>query len=229
MQSVTISDATSGATIYYTTNGSTPTTASTKYSSAISVSATETIEAIAVVTGGTGSSATASAKYTIVAPAPKFSVAAGTYTAVQSVTLSDATGGATIYYTTNGTTPTTSSTKYSTAITVSATETIKAIAVVSGESNSAVASAAYTINLPAAATPKFSVAAGTYSTTQSVTLSDTTSGATIYYTTNGATPTTSSTKYSKAISVSATETIKAIAVASGYTTSAVASAAYTIN
>ncbi len=228
-QLVTISDATSGATIYYTTTGTAPTTASTKYSSAISVSASETIEAIAVVTGGTGSSATATAKYTITAPTPKLSVAAGTYTAVQSVTLSDTASGATIYYTTNGTTPTTSSTKYSTAISVSATETIEAIAVVSGESNSAVASAAYTINLKAAATPTFSVAAGTYSAKQSVTLSDTTSGATIYYTTNGTTPTTSSTKYSKAISVSATESIKAIAVASGYSTSAVASAAYTIN
>jgi hypothetical protein len=228
-QSVTMSDTTSGATIYYTTNGTTPTTSSTKYSSAISVSTSETIEAIAVGTGGSGSSATASAKYTIIAPTPTFSLAAGTYTGTQPVKLSDTASGATIYYTSNSTTPTTSSTKYSTAISVSATETIKAIAVVSGESNSAAASAAYTINLQAAATPTFSVAAGTYSTAQSVTLSYTTTGSTIYYTTNGATPTTSSTKYSKAISVSATETVKAIAVASGYSNSAVASAAYTIN
>ena len=48
------------------------------------------------------------------------------------------------------------------------------------------------------------------------------------YTTNGTTPTTSSTKYTTAISVSATETIEAIAVAAGYTNSAVASAKYTI-
>ena len=43
------------------------------------------------------------------AAAPTFSPAAGTYTSTQSVTISDATTGATIYYTTNGTTPTTSS------------------------------------------------------------------------------------------------------------------------
>jgi hypothetical protein len=80
-----------------------------------------------------------------------------------------------------------------------------------------------------AATPVFKPAAGTYSAAQSVTITDTTAGAVIYYTTNGATPTTASTKYTKAIAVSATETIKAIAVATGYTESAASSATYTIN
>ncbi len=164
------------------------------------------------------------------AATPTFSVAAGTYSAAQTVTIADATTGANIYYTTNGTAPTTSSTLYSSAITVSATETIQAIAVASGYNNSAVASAAYTISAaPTAATPTFSVAAGTYSAAQSVTLADTTTGAKIYYTTNGTTPTTASTLYSSAITVSASETIQAIAVASGYNNSAVASAAYTIS
>ena len=228
-QSVTISDATAGTTIYYTTNGTTPTTSSTKYSGAITVSATETIDAIAVKTGYTNSAA-ATAAYTItpVLPAPTFSPAAGTYTTSESVTISDATAGTTIYYTTNGTTPTTSSTVYSGPITVSATETLEAFAVETGYTNSAVATAAYTIAsvLPA---PTFSPSAGTYTTSQSVTISDATAGTTIYYTTNGTTPTTSSTVYSSAITVSATETLEAIAVEAGYTSSAVATAAYTIN
>ncbi len=83
------------------------------------------------------------------AAAPTFSPAAGTYTSVQTVTISDSMADATIYYTTDGSTPTTSSTKYTASITVSSTETIKAIATVSGYSNSTVASATYTINLPA--------------------------------------------------------------------------------
>jgi N-acetylneuraminic acid mutarotase len=80
---------------------------------------------------------------------PVFSVAAGTYSAAQIVTISDATAGASIYYTSDGTTPTASSTLYSGAITVAETETLKAIAVDSGFSNSAVASVAYSINVPA--------------------------------------------------------------------------------
>jgi Malectin domain/Chitobiase/beta-hexosaminidase C-terminal domain len=78
------------------------------------------------------------------------------------------------------------------------------------------------------AIPTFSPAGGTYSSGQSITISDTTGGATIYYTTNGATPTTSSTVYTGPVSVSATETIEAIAVASGLSQSAVASSTYTI-
>jgi hypothetical protein len=230
-QTVSLTDATTGAAIYYTTNGNTPTASSTKYAGAIKVAATETIEAIAVASGYTNS-AVASATYTIsqsVAATPAFSVSSGTYSSAQTVSLTDATSGATIYYTTNGTTPTSGSTPYTGAITVSSSETIEAIAVASGYTNSAVASATYTLNLSAATTPAFSVAGGTYNSAQTVSLTDGTTGAAIYYTTNGATPTTGSTKYTSAIKVAATETIKAIAVASGYTNSTVASATYTIN
>ena len=171
-------------------------------------------------TNGTGSTATAAT--------PSFSPAGGTFSSAQTVTLYSSTSGATIYYTTNGTTPSTSSTKYTGPITVSATETIHAIAVLSGDNNSAVGSAAYTINDPVAAAPTFSLAPGTYSPGQSVSLSDATAGATIYYTTNGTTPGTSSTKYTGTITVSATETIEAIAVATGYSNSAVSSATYTM-
>ncbi len=446
---VTITDATAGAKIYYTTNGSTPTTSSAVYSAPISVTSTETISAMASASGLVQSAVT-KATYTLITQtaAPAFSIAAGTYAAAQTVALSDATAGAKIYYTTNGTTPTTASPLYSTPITVSATETIEAIAVATGFTTSPVSTATYTIqtnvaaisfpqgfassaglvhlngsatlndtrlqltdglaseagsawymapvniqtfttdftfqlsnpnadgitfaiqndpsnyyalggngsylgyspiahsaaikfdlynsagegpdstglylngahptvpaidlsttginlhsddtmavhlvyngttltmsitdmvtsaiystswtvNLPStvgantayvgftggtggqtasqkiltwtftssasaapvppvAATPTFSVAAGSYTAAQSVALSDATAGAKIYYTTNGTTPTTASTLYSTAIAVSATETIKAIAVATGYTNSAVASAAYTI-
>ena len=146
-QSVTISDATSGATIYYTTNGTTPTTSSTVYTGPITVSSTETLQAIAVATGDTNS-AVASAAYTITADGGNADIltwAPVPIRSAQSVTISDATSGATIYYTTNGTTPTTSSTRYTGPITVSSTETLEAIAAATGDTNSAVASAAYTI------------------------------------------------------------------------------------
>jgi hypothetical protein len=110
---------------------------------------------------------------------------------------------------------------------VASNKTIKAIAVLSGFTNSPVATAAYAINsvLP---TPTFSVAAGTYTSAQTVTIRDTTATATIYFTTSGMTPTTSSAIYTRPITVSSTETVQALAVATGDTNSAVAKATYTI-
>jgi len=70
----------------------------------------------------------------------------GTFTAAQTVKITDATPGSTIYYTTNGTTPTITSKKYSGAFKVTATETVKAIAIANGHTKSTVASAKFTIN-----------------------------------------------------------------------------------
>jgi hypothetical protein len=229
-QSVTLTDATLGATIYYTINGTAPSTASTKYTGAISVAATETIEAVATAPGYSLSAA-ATAAYTIqkVTASPKFSPAGGTYTAAQTVAITDATAGAIIYYTTNGTIPTAASTRYTAAIQVSTTETLQAIAVATGYLQSPAATASFTINLPLAASPKFSPAGGTYTAAQTVAITDATAGAIIYYTTNGTIPTAVSTRYSAAIKISATETLQAIAVATGYAPSAVAAATYTLS
>ena len=79
---------------------------------------------------------------------PTFSPVAGTYYEPQSVTLSCATPSSTIYYTTDGSNPTTSSTEYTSAITISETTTIKAIATADGMDPSSVASATYTIDEP---------------------------------------------------------------------------------
>jgi hypothetical protein len=84
------------------------------------------------------------------AAAPTFSPPAGTYAGGQQVTLSSTTAGASIHYTTNGTTPSASSTLYSGPIPVSSSMTIEAIAVASGYSNSPVASASYVISGSAA-------------------------------------------------------------------------------
>jgi hypothetical protein len=226
---VTITDATSGASIYYTLDGSVPTASSMLYSTPISVSTSGTVNAIAIASGN--SSAVTTAMFTIniaaVAP-PTFSPAAGTYTSAQTVMLGDATPSATIYYTLDGSMPTTSSSQYNTPINVSTSDTIKAIATAAGFATSAVSSAAYTINVTVAP-PTFSPAAGSYTSSQSVSISDATAGATIYYTTDGSVPTASSAQYSGTpIQVSTTETLNAIAVL-GSDTSTVATAAYTIN
>ena len=87
-------------------------------------------------------------KLKVVANAPTFTPAGGNYDAEQTVMLTTTTTGATIYYSTDGSTPTTSSTQYVSAITVGeGTTTIKAIAVYKGVT-SEVASATYVITLP---------------------------------------------------------------------------------
>jgi hypothetical protein len=80
-----------------------------------------------------------------VAALPVFNPAAGAYTGAQQVSITDATPGATIYYTTDGTTPTTSSPKYTVPIAISASTTLKALAVATGYLHSSVATASYTI------------------------------------------------------------------------------------
>lgn len=140
--SVEITCATNGATIYYTTDGSEPTTASNKYTGALSISKTTTLKAIAVK--GELQSEVATATYKMIVAKPTMSPEPNTFYEPQSVTIACATNGATIYYTTDGSEPTTASNKYTGAISISETTTLKAIAV-KGELQSEIAAATYTI------------------------------------------------------------------------------------
>lgn len=85
---------------------------------------------------------------TLPAAMPTFSTAAGSYNSRQTVTISDIAPGATIFYTTDGSSPSTNSTKYNGPVTISSTATVEAIAAAAGYANSDAASVAYTINLP---------------------------------------------------------------------------------
>jgi 6-phosphogluconolactonase (cycloisomerase 2 family) len=146
-QSVTITDATAGATIYYTTDGSTPTVSSAEYQAAIQVSTPTTIQAMATAPNYTNS-AVASATFDFQTAAPVIAPASGTYYAAQSVTITDTTAGATIHYTTDGSTPTASSTAYQAAIPLSSLTTVQAMAVAPNYANSAVASATFKFQTP---------------------------------------------------------------------------------
>ncbi|WP_438495676.1 chitobiase/beta-hexosaminidase C-terminal domain-containing protein [Paenibacillus sp. IHBB 3054] len=227
---VTLSSATSGAVIYYTTDGTTPSSSSTLYNGAITLTSAKTIKAIAVKPGMTDSTVL-SESYMIMAQvaAPTANPAGGEVASGTEVTLSSATSGAVIYYTTDGTMPTTSSTLYNGAITLTSAKTIKAIAVKPGMTDSSVLSESYTITAQQVAAPTANPAGGEVASGTEVTLSSTTSGAVIYYTTDGTTPTSSSTLYSGAITLTSAKTIKAIAVKPGMTDSTVLSESYTIS
>lgn len=132
-QEITMSSTTSGAAIYYTTDGeTTPTSASTLYdaNSKPAVTAATTFKAIAIK-DNTSSSVTTKAYTVRNAYAPTPDITAGTVAAGTQVELTSSDGG-TIYYTTNGDEPTTESTPYEGKITINSTTTIKAKAYVNG-------------------------------------------------------------------------------------------------
>jgi hypothetical protein len=149
-QNVTITTSTSGATIRYTTNGTTPSPSNgTIYANPVSIAATTTLKAMAYKSGLTDS-AVSSATYTIntgAVAAPIFSPGGGSYASAQSVSMTSATTGATIRYTTNGSTPTQAAgTIYTTPVTVAASMTLKALAYKTGLTDSPVTTASYTIS-----------------------------------------------------------------------------------
>jgi beta-lactam-binding protein with PASTA domain len=227
-QAITIAGA-AGATIYYTLDGTTPNGSSPVYSSLITVGASETVTALQ--TRGGVVSAVATAVYTITAPPslaiPTFTPAPGTYAAAQTATITGAVG-AVIYYTVDGSVPTVASTRYAGTINVTVSQTLKAVQAQSGVV-SPVASAAYTITplvAPTPAAPTILPAAGTYTTTQVVSITGV-SGAVIHYTLDGTTPTAASPIYSGTLNVAASETVNALQILSGVV-SPVASAAYTL-
>ena len=203
------------ATIYYTTNGDDPIESETatnfRYSgSAISTYGVNTIKAIAVKDGFTTSSVATINR--VVAP-----IFGSFDDATQSVTISCITEGAAIYYTTDGTAPTTDSTPYSGAVTLTSGGTIKAIAVMDGyiysnvvESNTFTQTAAPTIVFDQY-TNTFTISAAT--------------GATIHYTIDGNPPTASSATYSSPVSLTSAATIKAFAAMSGEVYSTITSKA----
>lgn len=215
---VTISDVTPGVAIYYTTDGSTPTVASTVYSEPFTIPSqplTETVRALATL--NRVYSSVTSATFTI-APQlaePTLAPAPGYYLSAQRVTISTSTPGGVVHYTTDGSIPTANSPIYSSPISVTGKVAIKAIVTSAGYTASGEASRTYAV-IPA--TPFLSPASGTYPNGRTVNISDATAGVTIYYTTNGSAPSTSSSIYNGPITLppdQEAQVVRALAVADG--------------
>lgn len=204
---VTFSQTNTGASVYYTTNGSDPTTLSTKWTSGnITVNHGTVVKVIEY--RGTLYSSVASATCNISLASAVISYKDNSVANQKAlVTISCNTADSTIYYTTDGTTPGTSSAVYSNAFEVDHNTTIKAFTAKLGKITTAVTATAYVTPK----TPSVSIS----SSDGTVTLVDNNSNesAEIYYTTDGKNPTTSSTKWtSGTFSVTHGVVVKVIAV-----------------
>lgn len=151
-------------------------------------------------------------------PTPSIQPLGGNFTNTIQVTMSHV-SGADIFYTTNNSIPTAQSTKYSGAITLSATTTLKAIAIQNGKT-SEVETATFT-KISGAVTAPVIAAGTTFNDSVSVSITCATTGAKIQYTLDGSNPTASSPVYSKPIVLKTTTLVKAFATMTGLTSSQV--------
>jgi len=223
-QTVTIITKTPDATIRYTTDGTTPSgTSGNIYTTPVTIDVTKTLKAIAYKSDLTNSSVT-SGVFTIKCATPTASPEPGTYASAQSVTLNTTTKGATIRFTTNGATPSsTVGTVYSNPIALGQITTLKAMAYKNRLADSDVTTGVYTNKC---ATPAFGTAAGSYSALQTVPISSA-SGATIRYTTDGTMPSpTVGMVYRMPVVIDQDTTLKAIAYRNDLVDSDVASGDY---
>ncbi len=278
-QSVTISCATAGAAIKYTTDGSTPTASSATYSGPVSIARSATIKAIAVKAGMSDSNVAAAA-YVINIPsggkAIPGKIEAESYDSMYGVdTQPCSEGGENVGWIEAGdymnynvdvaqtgtytvqfrlSTPNASGTvQLRSGNTVLATgtvtnsggwqnwKTVTAAAELTAGAQTLTLYAAtggFNINwvnfiygepVPQVATPVFSPAGGTYPTAQDVTISCATAGATIKYTVDGTTPTSSSQTYTGPVRIAATTSLKAVAIKAGMLDSELAGATYNIS
>lgn len=132
-QSVTLAADKDGAKIYYTTDGTEPSAANgTEYSAPLSFTETTTLKAVAVLDGV--SSEVLTATYTKGTPSVAVTASSSTFETSLEVTITATPSDAKIYYTTDGTEPSTDGTSYDSPVkfTITSTTTVKAIAVING-------------------------------------------------------------------------------------------------
>lgn len=207
---VTLFSKTTSSVIYYTTDGTTPSsTNGKKYTSPFTVTAPTTIMAIVTRANFTDSEVTTKTISKVADPTIQNDGS-------NAIIISTTTDDAAIYYTLDGSDPTTSSTLYTTPITdVTSGVTVKAIAVKDGMINSAVITSTFSLQC---AKPVIARTGNTVT----ITCSYPTSGVSIYYTKNGGEPTSGSTLYTESFEVAIGDVVKAIAIAAGYENSEIA-------
>lgn len=228
---VVVTCATPGASIYYTVDGSEPTLSSSTVVSGGVVTVTETLTLRAKgFKGGMPASNEDPSVYTMKVGVPFGSPNGGLFSTPQSVSATSATGSATIRYTTNGSEPTEASPVISSLqpATVDVPLTLRLKAWRAGWSASDTASLFFTFKV---ATPVLSPDGGSYSSSQSVTVTTTSPGAVLRYTTDGREPSESDAVVTSGstLDVSASQTLKVKGWRTAWTTSDLRLASYVLH
>ena len=194
---VSITTATSGATIYYTLNGTVPTQSSTPYTGPLIIPTGSTTVRARAFKAGSDPSEIASETYNVnqvTLPAPSIFPPGGEYAGETLVYLGSTLLGAEIRFTTDGSDPDENSLIFGDPITLTSSATVKARAFVEGYSPSLIATESYTI-IGSASPPAINPNGGQFSGSPTITLTSPDSGAEIRYTTNGTDPQEYSTLY----------------------------------
>lgn len=231
-QTVTVSSSVPGVTLRYTTNGADPTTSDPVIASGgtLAVAQSLTLKVRGWRDNWTVSDQ-ASATYTLKVATPSLTPVAGLYTSAQNVTVTTATAGAVLRYTTTGAEPSSSDATVASGGTLllDTATTLKVKGFRDGWTTSDLTMATYTFALGTVAVPTFTPAAGTYTLGQSVSMATSTPGATIRYTTDGTDPTLLSTLSTGPLQIDRPTTIKARGFKRDWIGSTTATAAYTFD
>jgi hypothetical protein len=230
---VLLSTTTIGGVIRYTLDGTIPTLNSPVFDpleDTLRITSTTTVKA-STFKDNMYVSEVSAALLSITPPAlpnPVFVPSAGIYSDPVKVAIDVVVPGSTIYYTIDGSTPSTASQVYTDSIHVDSTMRIRTFAVKEGRSPSQVMAATYTILPQGVQQPVFSIPAGTYNSAQDVAISSGTPGAVIRYVTNDSVLNSSSPVYTTPVKISASTTLRAYATADGIADSKVMAATYVI-
>ncbi len=240
---VEFSTKTPGAEIYYTFSANTPPIHGTKYSAPIMLQNNSTsqpvialIRAVAVLNGKTSTITTVNYRIMprkMIALPPFFSVPGGQYNRSFALEIFSPTIGAQISYTLDGTLPSkTNGTLYSSAVNISKSVTLKAMAFNDGMEDSRIVSVVYQIDdasLERVSAPVIRPATGAYDKPQAVSISCATPGASIRYTLDGSVPTFSEGAfYSSSFMLGKNTVVNAIAFKAGMADSDISRAVFEI-
>lgn len=227
-QEVTLSCGTTDATIYYTIDGSEPTMESLVYSGPFTITETTTVNARAFFENGDACPEKVTATYILnQVKAPEIAPISGTtFETSQTVTISCATEGATIYYTLDGSEPMAESSAYK-RFRISGKTTVKAIAVADGMADSEIVTAEYALGQ--CPKPVISTTSGEtfYHKGNQVSIAYDCEEGIVHYTTDGSEPTKESPVYEGPFTTDESMVVKAKAFSDNYFDSAVVTATLT--